>query len=419
MMFRRWFVLLWMVCPVVLAETLSFTLEFKEPVAVKELLEGYGPMKVQQLGDLPVYCVTADISRGERAYERALQSLPGLVRMEVNRKMQGLRPDPGLESRSVVSNILDEVGEIDNRTISILDDEVDEDYFPIYSQDFVQQVRAIEAWPHSTGWGVWVAVLDTGIDEYHEFIEPNVLWYYEYDFVDDDYYPDDLRTGLDSNGNGIPDEGYGHGTHVAGVIKTIAPHVSILPLRVVDSDGQADTFHIVQAIYHALYLDVDIINLSLSIEEPTALLQDFIDLATDMDVVVITSAGNENANALRFPANLPEVISVASVDSQLAKSSFSNFHPDVDLAAPGEAIISCIPGDLYQYRSGTSMAAPIVAGQAAIILELIPNKGRRYVFRRVTEFSRNIDDYNPLYQGQLGQGFVDIWDSITVDHLNP
>lgn len=321
-------------------------------------------------------------------------------------------------------------GQVDSRSIIILDDDLDPDEDllverdnderpapSVYGQDWLDRIRVGKAWPHTTGQGVVVAVLDTGIDMDHDYLRDNISpW--GIDFVDEDYDPSEVRANLDTNNNGIIDEGWGHGTHVAGIIKTVAPDVTIMPIRIADSDGHAELFDIIEGVAYATMMDVDIINLSMSIDEPSQLLQDWITFAQQMNITIVTSAGNDNLKQVKYPANVSGVITVTSIGDSLRKSDFANYSPYVSVAAQGEHVLSASPGNRFVYRSGTSMAAPIVAGQAAIILQLVPFASRYYVRDRILYTTKPIYHANAYQHWDLlGTGYADVWNSITVENL--
>lgn len=338
-----------------------------------------------------------------------------------------------VESRILAANIeedqkssivsLDAAGLIDSRAIFVLDDidsraifvldQNQQPFEPLFGQSHTAAIRAEYAWPYTQGENVTVAVLDTGVDLNHPFLVNNLVQ--GYDFVDDDFYPYEEREHIDTNGNGIIDEGWGHGTHVAGILRTVAPKVRIMPIRVADSDGQADLSAICEGIAFAILNGAWVINLSMSISEPSQLLKDWITIANYFGVVIVTSAGNTNDNELLYPAREPQVLTVTSVDYTYQKASFANYSAKVDVSAPGDQIVSCLPGGGYVARSGTSMSTPMVSGEVAILLQLVPMASIDYLHYRVKEKSFNIDAYNvPFYRTRLGSGMIDIWDAITV-----
>jgi len=313
-----------------------------------------------------------------------------------------------IDSRAIF--VLDD---IDSRAIFVLDDSQSE-FEPMFGQPHTAQVRAEQAWEYTQGEGVVVAVLDTGVDLHHDFLVGNLVP--GYDFVDMDEFPDDERSNLDSNQNGVLDEGWGHGTHVAGILKSIAPKVAIMPVRVADSDGQAHLSDIIEGISYAIDNGAQVINLSMSISEPSSLLTSWLEEARHANILVVTSAGNTNNGEIMFPATENEVVTVTSVDVNNLKTDFANYSRLVDVSAPGDWIISCLPGNRYVARSGTSMSTPMVAGQAALIFSLKPAASLHYVRQRISNKSLSIDNLNPDYRNLLGNGLIDVWDSITVQN---
>jgi subtilisin len=214
------------------------------------------------------------------------------------------------------------------------------------------------------GRGVRVAVLDTGIDYRH----PDLLHAYRggYDFVNNDNDPLDDQW---------------HGTHVAGTIAAgvngfgaagVAPGVDLYALKVLSSTGSGNYSAIISAIDWSINNNIQVLNLSLgSSGDPGSTVRQAFDRAQAAGLVVVASAGNagSGADTVSFPAKYESVIAVASTTSTDARSSFSSTGPAVELAAPGSSIYSTYPGGGYATANGTSMAAPHIAGIAALLLE--------------------------------------------------
>ncbi len=252
------------------------------------------------------------------------------------------------------------------------------------------------------GSGVIVAVIDTGIQLDHPALKQHILST-GYDFVDGDSVPDDVGNGLDDDADNAVDEMLGHGTHVAGIIHLIAPEAQIMPIRVLNSDGFGEFFALAESIDYAVTHGANVINLSLGSSNSSDMLEEAIERASQRGVLVIAAAGNLNTNTHQYPAAEDCSLSVTSVNPEDVKSSFANYGSWITLAAPGEAIYSAFPGNGYASWSGTSMATPFVAGQAALIRAVAPSADVLQIAALIFDTSKNIDPQNTQFQGHLGQ----------------
>lgn len=264
----------------------------------------------------------------------------------------------------------------------------------------------------ATGAGVVVAVVDTGVLATHEALAGR-LAAAQHDFLDDDACPDESLNGLDDDGDGTVDEAKGHGTFVAGLVAALAPDATILPLRVLDDEGRGTTFGLADAIYWAVDAGADVINLSVATDEPSEIVADAIRYAFDRGVVVVAAAGNEGEEGERisFPASLPEVLGVTSVDLGDRKAGFASYHPDVSLSAPGVRIRGPFSGSgdrTYAEWSGTSFSAPMVAAAAALVLEKHPAYSPAEVWAELRASLVGVDDRNPAFAGKIGAGRLDL-----------
>ena len=219
----------------------------------------------------------------------------------------------------------------------------------------------------STGVGSVVAVLDSGVDISHPALAGRLLQ--GYDYVADDPDPTEEPRRIDTNRNGIVSEAYGHGTFVAGMVNLIAPDALILPQRVLDTDGTGSVFVVAQAIIDAVDEGADVINLSMGTGQKfkSQLIEEAIKYAVQHEVVVIAAAGNAATDARQYPAQNKDVLSVTSADADRQLSPFACWGDWVDLAAPAGRVMGPVPGGRFAWWAGTSMAAPQVAGQAALI----------------------------------------------------
>jgi len=258
----------------------------------------------------------------------------------------------------------------------------------------------------STGSGVVVAVLDTGVQLAHPDLAPHLV--VGYDFVDDDTVPADEGNGLDDDEDGLVDEATGHGAHVAGIVLLVAPQSQIMPLRVLNSDGVGSVFHVAEAIIYATDQGAQVLNLSLGTALQSEVLQEAVDYARSAEVMIVAAAGNLNSTEPQYPAADEGVIAVAALDEQQLKTSFSNYGSWIDLAAPGESIYSVYPIDGYGWWSGTSMATPFVSGQIALLRSLAPWLTLAQIEGQLAAKARNLDELDPDYAGQLGAGEPDV-----------
>jgi thermitase len=254
------------------------------------------------------------------------------------------------------------------------------------------------------GAGVKVAVIDTGIDLTHPAFNGRLAPMSDWkDFVDGDPIPQE-----------VAGTNYGHGTSVAGIVLQVAPKATILPLRVLASNGQGDTDKVVQAINWALDRGAKVINLSLGGTSPDPALESMLRFAASKGVFVITSSGNTGDEAVTVPATYANqsnnIFSVGSVGTSGAKSVFSTYGA-LELLAPGERIWGPAPGGQRSYWSGTSMAAPVVSGILALALAE-PLRDANSLGSQLTNFAqqneiRNVNN-NTVYRDKLGMGYPNV-----------
>jgi thermitase len=242
------------------------------------------------------------------------------------------------------------------------------------------------------GAGVVVAVLDTGVQANHPDLAKDLSGV-RVDFVDNDSDPADTQNGFDDDGDGLIDEAAGHGTHVAGIVHRVAPDAKIMPIRVLNSDGSGDVWSATRGLYFASDNGAKIINMSLGAKGSAEFLRNATDDITRRGVVIVAAAGNSGSNVKTYPAATKCAIAVAASGAANAVSSYSTVDSWVDVAAPGDAISSAYPFNATGYASwsGTSMASPFVAGQAALLVGvnagLRPNDVYRLVVATATPVS--------------------------------
>ncbi len=276
------------------------------------------------------------------------------------------------------------------------------------SDDYAQSnsnVQVIEAWavakPYNQGTRPIVAIIDTGLSLSHKlFADSNAVWVNSSELAG--------LPGVDDDGNGYIDDTYGwnyvanspdvtdddeHGTHVAGIVLGVGQDVlaspvreariRIMPLKFLDANGSGTTANAVNAMYYAINMGAKVINNSWGGSSYSRSLHEAYTYAYAHGVLVTSAAGNSGLNNDFFPLypaaiDTPSNIAVAASTDSDTKASFSNFGASVSVAAPGVAIISSVPGTgcsqpgCFKMMSGTSMAAPFVAGMAAMIMREAP-----------------------------------------------
>lgn len=229
-------------------------------------------------------------------------------------------------------------------------------------------IEAEGAWSvsPSMGQGIKIAVLDSGIDLDHEDLAANIIG------------------GYNAINGGSYDDDDGHGTIVAGIIGAIpnnsvggagvAGKASLLAVKVLDKDGYGTSESISKGIRWAADNDADILNLSLGANQDDPLIKQAIDYAYNKGCVIIAAAGNDFSDSVSYPAAYSNVIAVSALNEANGLADFSNYGPEIDIAAPGVNIFSTAPNHStscgvtnYGYASGTSMSAPYVSGVAALI----------------------------------------------------
>src|SRR3989454_7300916 len=167
----------------------------------------------------------------------------------------------------------------------------------------------------------------------------------------------------------LPQE-FGHGTMVAGIIHLVAPTALIMPLKVFKADGTSNLFDILRAIYYAVDHGARVINMSFSTEQRSAAMGRAMNYAGSRGVICVSSVGNKGARLRVYPAAFDYVFGVGSTSNRDTRSTFSDFGDDVQLAAPGEGIITTYPGGHYAAAWGTSFSTAFVSGGAALLLQM-------------------------------------------------
>jgi subtilisin family serine protease len=283
---------------------------------------------------------------------------------------------------------------------------------------------------------VIVAVIDSGLAAFHPDMQGKILI---------NHNEQSLPIG-DWDGNGYKNDvlGYdfvdaspaiidtnGHGTHVAGIILAVNPKVKILPIRVLDKEGRGNSKNTMEAIKYAVNRGAKIINLSLgaldALHGTKNAYEEAIRLARSQNVLIVAAAGNNNSDNDQFafyPSNIWEdnLISVCSVGSNYLKSSFSNYGKrKVHLCAPGDNILSANynyqDGLVQVMHSGTSQAAPFVAGAASLLLSINPSL-KPFQLRNI--LMESVSKYPTLLSGvSQTQGILNLESAIKMAFAPP
>jgi len=300
--------------------------------------------------------------------------------------------------------------------------------WPVYDPSGTPGIDAPTAWAQRTGC-TKVAIVDTGVDTDHPDLVKNL--YKSKDkpnngkdddrngFVDDTY-------GLNAiKGKGSAEDDNGHGTHVAGIVagrgnngigvSGICWSAKLLAVKFMNSRGKGTTSDAITAIDYAVKQGAKIVNCSFGSTAKSSALKDAVDHAQDKKVLLVVAAGNDGQNIDKhpeYPASYgnSNILAVAATTDADKLASFSNFGKTaVDVAAPGDSVLSTYLGGGYKTLSGTSMAAPYAAGIAALLRKQEPDAtygNLRYAIRHKV-------DKPPALQGKVAyDGRANAWKAL-------
>jgi len=289
----------------------------------------------------------------------------------------------------------------------------------------ISRIHAPEVWSTSTGVGVQVAVLDTGVQKDHVDLYVNIKWGIS---VIGDKESTDYRDWKDKNG---------HGTHVTGTVAAmnndigvvgVAYNIEIYAIKVIADSGSGTWQDAADGVYWAMkgpdgIIDKDgdgkvagdpdddaaeVISMSFGGFGYDQGFYDALRAAYSYGIVLVAAAGNEGDSGVTYPAKHPEVIAVAATDENDNVASWSSKGPEVEIAAPGVNVLSTYRNNWYAYGSGTSMAAPHVSGTAGLMISKILADGRTYTVEGIRDTLRTTaDDIGPAGKDDAsGYGIV-------------
>ncbi len=292
----------------------------------------------------------------------------------------------------------------------------------------LQRVLLDELWEQSTGKGVRVAVIDTGVDIKHPQLRDAVDASRGANFLPKEADGEPLERGSLKG----TDDQVGHGTKVAGIIaarrsdKTgfvgLAPGATIIPIKHNDAEGHGKVDEMVKAIDHAREAGAKVINISQDTGSPvdsTPQLKQAVDRALAADIVVVASAGNEGlggGSKNSYPAAYEGVLAVAASDRNGERAPFSQSGDFVDVAAPGVDMVSTMPGGGHCADNGTSFSAPYVAGVAALLRAKHPDWDQSEI---VAQIEATAERTVAGRDRRVGWGVVDPVRALTDDEERP
>lgn len=268
-------------------------------------------------------------------------------------------------------------------------------------------IRAVP--PAIRGRGVVVAVLDGGFRLEHEALTGRLAGP-GYDALSCDDDPEDRGNGIDDDGDGTVDEGAGHGTAVAGVVLATAPGALILPVRVLDDEGNGTALSLSLGILYALDAGAQVINISAGGDVISRIVEDTLRDAARTDVLVVTSTGNGGATRIDYPASSRYVFSVAGITPDGCVDPASNYGREVGLCAPSVDVIAPYPWGTksYGHWRGTSLAAPFLSGAAALVLDADPSLTPEEAGWTLRSNLAPANRVPTSYLGLVGGGILDV-----------
>jgi len=297
-------------------------------------------------------------------------------------------------------------------------------------QYYLDKIKAYQAWDISqSDTNIVIGVTDTGTDLFHEDLATSIKYNYQ-----------DPIDGMDNDTDGYTDNFYGwdlgendntpqcnanyHGLHSAGIsnaavdnnlgIAGVGFKAKYLPIKISNAAGTLNTSY--EGIVYAVDHGCQIVNCSWGGTGASQFGQDVVNYAAiNMNALVVASAGNNGDDVLFYPASYQNVFNVAATDQLDHKKANSTYGISIDVCAPGEDILSTWIGNTYVASGGTSTAAPVVSGAAAIVKSHFPNYSGIQVGEQLRATADNIDTvaFNAPWAGKLGAGRINLFRALT------
>jgi subtilisin family serine protease len=283
---------------------------------------------------------------------------------------------------------------------------------------------------HVAGAGI-VAMIDTGVDTQHPALVPVLVP--GYNFIDNTPSGSEMGDVNESSAalldggspeptyvnsstialvnessaallDGGGDSDFGHGTMTAGIVHLVAPTAQIMPLKAFAADGSGYVSNVIRATYYAVKNGSKVISMSFSFSPSSHEMARAINYANSQGLICVASAGNDGEDVVVYPAGFKNVMGVASTSDYGTRSTFSNYGPDVWVAAPGEGIVSTYPYGTYSAGWGTSFSAPFVSGTAALLVNVSSNVNQQNAAAAIAHANWISSD--------MGNGQLDIYQAL-------
>ena len=339
------------------------------------------------------------------------------------------------ELENIIKN-LNELPEIDYAEPVYKDEEDLIPNDPSYNNCWhLDKIQAHLAWDINVGNSdIVVSIVDDAITINHPDLQ-EVIWVNPNEIpnngIDDDNngYVDDINgwdTYTNDNDPSPHDNtsAWAHGTHCAGIagaatdngvgIAAIGFGVSLMAVKTADNNGLVNQTW--DGVYYSIVSGADVISCSWSSGSFSQTNNNIIQFGINSGSIIVAASGNNNANlstSPKYPSCYDGVICVANTNSSDAKASSSNYGTRIDISAPGSSILSTIPYNGYDTKTGTSMSAPMVAGLLGLMKSHAPSATNEQLISCLKNSSDNLDAINPNYAGLLGAGRINAYNALT------